>query len=63
MNLNFSPRINDVLGYSKDEAGRLGNPYISPEHILLGILKEGEGTAVEILHQLKVDLHRVKSKI
>ncbi len=63
MNLNFSPRINDVLAYSKEEAERLGNPYISPEHLLLGLLREGEGTAIEILDQLNVDFHKVKSSI
>ncbi|GAF02378.1 Clp protease N-terminal domain-containing protein [Saccharicrinis fermentans] len=63
MNLNFTQRINDVIGFSKEEAERLGNPYISPEHLLLGLLREGEGTAIEILEQLRVDLHNLKSSI
>ena len=63
MNLNFSQRINDVIGFSKEEAERLGNPYISPEHLLLGLIREGEGTAIEILDQLQVDLKDIKSSI
>ncbi|WP_066631813.1 ATP-dependent Clp protease ATP-binding subunit [Labilibacter marinus] len=63
MNLNFSQRINDVIGFSKEEAERLGNPYISPEHLFLGLLREGEGTAIEILEQLQIDLNKLKSNI
>ncbi len=63
MNLNFSQRINDVISFSKEEAERLGNPYISPEHLLLGILREGEGTAIEILEQLNLDLDKLKNDI
>jgi ATP-dependent Clp protease ATP-binding subunit ClpC len=63
MNLHFSQRINDVISFSKEEAERLGNPYISPEHLFLGILREGEGTAIELLEQLNVDLEKLKSDI
>ncbi len=63
MNLNFSQRINDVISFAKEEAERLGNPYISPEHLFLGILREGEGTAIEILTQLNVDLDCLKNNI
>ncbi len=63
MNLNFSQRINDVISFSKEEAERLGNPYISPEHLLLGILREGEGTAIELLDQLNVDMEKLKMDI
>ncbi len=63
MNLNFSQRINDVISFAKEEAERLGNPFISPEHLFLGILREGEGTAIELLNQLNVDLEDLKSNI
>lgn len=63
MNLNFSPRIRDVLSFSKEEAERLGNRYISPEHLMLGLLREGEGTAIEIMGQLNVDLYNIRHKI
>jgi len=60
MNLNFSPKIRDVISYSKEEAERLGNHYISPEHLMLGILRDGEGTAIKILHHFGVDLDNIK---
>ncbi len=60
MNLNFSPKIRDVISYSKEEAERLGNHYISPEHLMLGILRDGEGTAIKILQNLDVDLDNIK---
>ncbi|MCT4647963.1 MAG: AAA family ATPase, partial [Carboxylicivirga sp.] len=63
MDLNFSPRIKDVISYSKEEAERLGNQFISPEHLLLGILREGEGMAIEVLHRLDADLPRIKQAI
>jgi ATP-dependent Clp protease ATP-binding subunit ClpC len=63
MDLNFSPRIRDVLGFSKEEAERLGNRYISPEHLMLGILREGEGTAIDILTRLNIDLIAIRQKI
>jgi ATP-dependent Clp protease ATP-binding subunit ClpC len=63
MDLNFSPRIRDVISFSKEEAERLGNHYISPEHLMLGILREGEGKAIEVLHKLNVDLIKIKSTL
>jgi ATP-dependent Clp protease ATP-binding subunit ClpC len=60
MNLNFSPKIRDVISYSKEEAERLGNHYISPEHLMLGILRDGEGTAIKILEHFDVDLDNIK---
>ncbi len=63
MDLNFSQRIRDVLTYSKEEAERLGNRFISPEHMMLGLMREGEGTAIELLNQLNIDLHRIRKKI
>ncbi len=60
MDLNFSPKIRDVISYSKEEAERLGNHYISPEHLMLGILREGDGTAIRILQSFGVDLDNVK---
>ena len=42
MGNQFSQRVSDVIQFSREEAGRLGNNYIGPEHLLLGILREGE---------------------
>ncbi len=63
MDAKFSQRIKDVLSYSKEEAVRLGNAYIGTEHLLLGILREGEGMAITILENLNIDLNRLKKSI
>ncbi len=49
MEAKFSQRVKDVLTYSREEALRLGNDYIGIEHLLLGIIREGEGMAIHIL--------------
>jgi ATP-dependent Clp protease ATP-binding subunit ClpC len=49
MDSKFSPKIKEVLSYSREEAIRLGNEYIGTEHIFLGILRDGEGVAIDIL--------------
>ncbi len=63
MDAKFSQRIKDVLSYSKEEAIRLGNSYISAEHLLLGLLREGEGVAIDILVTMGVDLSTLKKSI
>ena len=52
MEENFSPRVRDVITFSKEEALRLGHDYIGTEHLLLGILRDGDGTAIQILKDL-----------
>ena len=63
MDAKFSQRIKDVLTFSKEEAVRLGNLYIGTEHLFLGILREGEGIAIEILLSLGADLQELKLSI
>ena len=63
MDAKFSQRIKDVLSYSKEEAVRLGNAYIGTEHLLLGILRDGEGLAVTILENLNIDITNLKKSI
>ncbi|NLN31806.1 MAG: ATP-dependent Clp protease ATP-binding subunit [Bacteroidales bacterium] len=63
MDSQFSQRVKDILGYSKEEAIRLGNSHISPEHLFLGILRDGEGVAVDILINRGVDLMGLKSSL
>jgi ATP-dependent Clp protease ATP-binding subunit ClpC len=60
MEAKFSPRVKDVITYSREEALRLGHGYIGVEHLLLGIIREGEGTAVKILEGLNVDLQKLR---
>ena len=56
MDDNFSPRVKDVITYSKEEAIRLGHDFIGTEHLMLGILRDGKGKAIEILNNLSIDL-------
>lgn len=60
---NFSNRVNDVIRLSNEEAIRLGHDYIGTEHLLLGIIREGEGIAVKILKNLGADLYKLKRNI
>jgi ATP-dependent Clp protease ATP-binding subunit ClpC len=63
MEAKFSPRVKDVMTYSREEALRNGNDYIGIEHLLLGLIREGEGLAVHIMTHLGVDLQQLKSTI
>ena len=56
MNNQFSQRVSDIIVFSKEEANRLRSRYIGPEHLLLGMLRDGEGKAIEILSKLKTSL-------
>lgn len=60
---NFSSRVNDVIKLSREEAIRLGHDYIGTEHLLLGIIRDGEGIAVKVLRNLDVDLYKLKKGI
>ena len=63
MDDNFSPRVKDVISYSKEEALRLGHNSIGTEHLMLGILRDGEGKAVSILKSIEVDLNELRRKV
>lgn len=63
MDENFSPRVKDVISYSKEEAIRLGHDYIGTEHLMLGLIREGEGSAIKILQDLGVDVAAFRRQI
>jgi len=63
MEAKFSPRVKDVISYAREEALRLEHDFIGVEHLLLGLLREGEGTAMEILRRLEVDFPSLKKTI
>ena len=63
MESKFSPRVKEVITYSREEAIRLGHGYIGTEHLLLGIIREGEGKALIHLQALGLDLVRLKKNI
>jgi len=63
MNNQFTQRVSDIIMYSKEEANRLRNSYIGPEHLLLGLIREGEGKAIEILFNLQISLQDIKNQL
>lgn len=63
MDDNFSPRVKDVIAYSKEEALRLGHDFIGTEHLMLGLLRDGNGKAINILNALDVDLNHLRRKV
>jgi len=63
MDAKFSQRIRDVLSYSKEEAIRLGNNHLAVEHLFLGILRDGEGLAIDILLTLGIDLLEIRQAV
>uniref|UniRef100_UPI004049E3C5 ATP-dependent Clp protease ATP-binding subunit n=1 Tax=Flavobacterium sp. TaxID=239 RepID=UPI004049E3C5 len=63
MDDNFSPRVRDVITFSKEEALRLGHDFIGTEHLMLGILRDGNGKAINILNNLGVDLSHLRKKV
>jgi len=63
MDDNFSPRVKDVIAYSKEEALRLGHDFIGTEHLMLGLLRDGNGKAISILDALDVDLDHLRRKV
>lgn len=63
MEAKFSPRVMDVLNYSKEEALRLRNDYVGTEHLLLGILRDGEGQAIKILENLNINFTELRKSI
>ena len=63
MDDNFSPRVKEVISFSKEEAMRLGHDFIGTEHLMLGILRDGNGKAISILNSLSIDLEYLRRKV
>lgn len=63
MEAKFSPRVKDVITFSREEALRLGHDYIGTEHLLLGIIREGEGSAIKLMKQLNVNLLDLRKEV
>ena len=60
---NFSPRVKDVIQFSKEEALRLGHDFIGTEHLILGILRDGNGSAIDILNLLNINFDLLRKKV
>ncbi|MEA5044995.1 MAG: ATP-dependent Clp protease ATP-binding subunit, partial [Petrimonas sp.] len=63
MDNNFSQRVRDIMAYSREEAERLQNNYIGPEHLMLAILRDGDGMAIQVLQDFDVDIKHLKNYI
>ncbi|WP_140936811.1 ATP-dependent Clp protease ATP-binding subunit [Sphingobacterium lumbrici] len=63
MEAKFSPRVKDVISYSREEALRLRHDYIGTEHLLLGLIREGDGVAIKILRNLTIDTGAIRQSI
>ncbi len=63
MDQHFSDQVKDIISYSREEALRLGNDFIGTEHLVLGIIREGENTAIKVLKTLNVDLYELRKEI
>jgi ATP-dependent Clp protease ATP-binding subunit ClpC len=63
MEAKFSPRVKDVIQYSREEALRLGHDYIGTEHLLLGLIRDGDGVAIKLLKELAVDTARLRRSV
>ena len=63
MEAKFSPRVKDVITFSREEALRLGHDYIGTEHLLLGLIREGEGMAIKFLKSLNINLVELRKSV
>jgi ATP-dependent Clp protease ATP-binding subunit ClpC len=63
MDNNFSAQVKEIISFSREEALRLGNDFIGTEHLLLGLIREGENTAIRILKTFNVDLYELRKEI
>lgn len=63
MNYNFTDRVRKVLAMAREEAIRLQHDYVGTEHILLGLIREGEGVAAAVLTNLSVDLEQIQQQV
>ncbi len=63
MDNNFSAQVKEIISYSREEALRLGNDFIGTEHLVLGLIRDGENTAIKILKSLNVDLYELRKEI
>ena len=63
MDNNFSTQVKEIISYSREEALRLGNDFIGTEHLVLGLIRDGENTAIKVLKSLSVDLYELRKEI
>lgn len=60
MDNSFSPRMKEIISYSREEALRLGNDFIATEHLVLGMIRDDDNTAIRILKSMEVNIHELR---
>ena len=63
MDNNFSAQVKEIISFSREEALRLGNDFIGTEHLLLGLIRDGENIAIKVLKQVNVELNELRKEI
>jgi ATP-dependent Clp protease ATP-binding subunit ClpC len=63
MDNNFSTQVKEIISYSREEALRLGNDFIGTEHLVLGLIRDGENTAIKVLKNMQVDVYELRKEI
>ena len=63
MDSQFSSKVKEIISYSREEALRLGNDFIGTEHLLLGMIRDGQGLGIKVLKNLKVDLYDLRQEL
>jgi len=63
MDHHFSSQVKEIISFSREEAIRLGNDFIGTEHLILGLIREGDNTALKILKNLQVDVYELRKEI
>ena len=63
MSSQFSPRVSEILAYSREEAARLACSSVGPEHLLLGIMRMKEGPVIDVFHRLRLNLQSIKAEL
>ena len=63
MTSQFSPRVSEILAFSREEAARLASRSVGPEHLLLGILRSNDGPVIDLFHRLNLNLQSVKTEL
>ncbi|MFN4007095.1 MAG: ATP-dependent Clp protease ATP-binding subunit [Chitinophagaceae bacterium] len=63
MDNNFSAQVKEIISFSREEALRLGNDFIGTEHLLLGLIRDGDNTAIKVLKRLRIDLYELRKEI
>ena len=60
MTSQFSPKVSEILAFSREEAARLASRSVGPEHLLLAILRSNEGPVIDLFHRLHLDIQNVR---